>query len=977
MSATRPARTSRTTPGGAAELGDGAPDVDDLLTELATALQQVRQGRLSVRLPRRPGPAGDVVDQFNDLVAMAERQNRDLLRISRVVGREGRMTARLDEENYDGAWAAGARAVNTVIDDLEAPTAEIARVIEAVAEGDLSQHMALEIEGRPLRGEFRRIGRTVNTMVDQLSSFADEVTRVAREVGTDGRLGGQADVRGVAGTWRALTDSVNTMASNLTNQVRSISSAATAIAQGDLSRTITVNARGEVAELADTINELTATLRVFAHEVTRVAREVGTDGRLGGQAAVPDVAGTWKDLTDAVNLMAANLTDQVRGIAQVATAVARGDLSQKIAVDARGEILELKDTVNTMVDQLSSFADEVTRVAREVGIEGKLGGQAAVPNVSGTWRDLTENVNELAGNLTGQVRNIAQVTTAVARGDLSQKITVDARGEILELKNTVNTMVDQLSSFADEVTRVAREVGTEGKLGGQAQVEGVAGTWRDLTDNVNYMASNLTDQVRNIAQVTTAVALGDLSQKITVDARGEILELKNTVNTMVDQLSSFADEVTRVAREVGTEGKLGGQAEVKGVAGTWRDLTESVNQLAGNLTGQVRNIAQVTTAVALGDLSQKITVDARGEILELKDTVNTMVDQLSSFADEVTRVAREVGIEGKLGGQAEVQDVAGTWRDLTENVNQLASNLTGQVRNIAQVTTAVALGDLSQKITVDARGEILELKNTVNTMVDQLSSFADEVTRVAREVGTEGKLGGQAQVRGVSGTWRDLTENVNQLASTLTTQLRAISAVSTSVAAGDLTQQITVGAFGEVAELKDNINQMIAALRTTTTANAEQGWLDSHLARVSGLLQGQRDLGEVCQMLMDEVAPLVNAQVGAFFLAAERTGLADRGRQQRWVMAGGYATTPGDPPLSFGAGEGPGRAGRGHPAAGAGGARAGRLPADPLRGRIDLTARGGGAAGAVRGRVPRRDRARLGRAVLLAAPGVPRPAGDA
>ncbi len=527
-----------------------------------------------------------------------------------------------------------------------------------------------------------------------------------------------------------------------------------------------------------------------------------------------------------------------------------------------------------MVDQLSSFADEVTRVAREVGIEGKLGGQAAVPNVSGTWRDLTENVNELAGNLTGQVRNIAQVTTAVARGDLSQKITVDARGEILELKNTVNTMVDQLSSFADEVTRVAREVGTEGKLGGQAEVQGVAGTWRDLTDNVNYMASNLTGQVRNIAQVTTAVALGDLSQKITVDARGEILELKDTVNTMVDQLSSFADEVTRVAREVGTEGKLGGQAEVKGVAGTWRDLTESVNQLAGNLTGQVRNIAQVTTAVALGDLSQKITVDARGEILELKDTVNTMVDQLSSFADEVTRVAREVGIEGKLGGQAEVKGVAGTWRDLTENVNQLASNLTDQVRNIAQVTTAVARGDLSQKITVDARGEILELKNTVNTMVDQLSSFADEVTRVAREVGTEGKLGGQAQVRGVSGTWRDLTENVNQLASTLTTQLRAISAVSTSVASGDLTQQIRVAAFGEVAELKNNINQMIAALRTTTTENAEQGWLDSHLARVSGLLQGQRDLGEVCQMLMDEVAPLVNAQVGAFFLAAEPTGLA-------------------------------------------------------------------------------------------------------
>ena len=780
--------------------GPAAPEADDaLLTELAHALREVRLGRFDVLLPVRDGAAGQVVDEFNQLVAVQDRRNRDLLRISRVVGREGRMLERLNEESYDGDWAEGIRAVNALIDDLGQSAAETARVIEAVAEGDLSQHMALEIGGRPLRGEFLRIGRTVNTMVDQLSSFADEVTRVAREVGTDGRLGGQADVRGVSGTWRDLTDSVNTMASNLTDQVRSISSAATAIAQGDLSRKITVSARGEVAELADTINALTDTLRRFADEVTRVAREVGTDGRLGGQAAVPNVAGTWKDLTDAVNLMAANLTAQVRGIAQVAT--------------------------------------------------------------------------------------------AVATGDLTQKITVDARGEVLELASTVNTMVDQLSSFADEVTRVAREVGTAGRLGGQAQVRGVSGTWRDLTDNVNSMASNLTDQVRNIAQVATAVAQGDLSQKITVDARGEILELKSTVNTMVDQLSSFADEVTRVAREVGTEGNLGGQAQVRGVAGTWRDLTDNVNSMASNLTGQVRNIAQVTTAVARGDLSQKITVDARGEILELKDTVNTMVEQLRSFADEVTRVAREVGTDGRLGGQADVRGVSGTWRDLTENVNQLARNLTDQVRNIAQVTTAVARGDLSQKITVDARGEILELKDTVNTMVDQLSSFADEVTRVAREVGTEGTLGGQAEVQGVAGTWRDLTENVNQLASTLTTQLRAISAVSTAVASGDLSPQITVAARGEIADLKDTINQMIAALRTTTRANAEQGWLDSNLARIGELLQGQRDLGEVCAMIMEEVAPLVNAQVGAFFLADPPDAdpaVGGRRQPRRLVMCGGY-----------------------------------------------------------------------------------------
>src|SRR5206468_1671045 len=416
---------------------------------------------------------------------------------------------------------------------------------------------------------------------------------------------------------------------------------------------------------------------------------------------------------------------------------------KKISVDVKGEFRELKDTVNVMVDQLRSFASEVTRVAREVGSEGILGGQARVEGVSGTWKDLTDSVNFMARNLTGQVRNIAAVTTAVARGDLSKKITVDVKGEILELKDTINTMVDQLSSFASEVTRVAREVGTEGKLGGQADVRGVAGTWKDLTDNVNMMAGNLTAQVRNIAEVTTAIANGDLSRKITVDVKGEILEMKHTINTLVDRLSSFASEVTRVAREVGSEGKLGGQARVEGVAGTWKDLTDSVNSMAGNLTGQVRNIADVTTADARGDLSRKLPVDVKGEILELKDTINTMVDQLRSFAAEVTRVAREVGTEGKLGGQAEVKGGAGTWKDLTDSVNLMAGNLTSQVRNIADVTKAVAAGDLSRKITVDVKGEILELKNTINTMVDQLSSFASEVTRVAREVGTEGKLGGQ------------------------------------------------------------------------------------------------------------------------------------------------------------------------------------------------------------------------------------------
>ena len=655
---------------------------------------------------------------------------------------------------------------------------------------------------------------TINTMVDQLGSFADEVTRVAREVGTEGKLGGQATVKGVSGTWKDLTDNVNFMATNLTTQVRGIAKVVTAVADGNLNQKFTIEAKGEVAALADTINSMIDTLRVFAEQVTTVARQVGTEGKLGGQAEVPGVAGTWKALTDNVNGMAANLTDQVRNIADVTTAVAKGDLSRKITVDAKGEVLRLKNTINTMVDQLSSFAAEVTRVAKEVGTEGRLGGQAEVKGVSGTWRELTDNVNQLADNLTNQVRNIADVTTAVAKGDLTRTITVDARGEILELKNTINTMVDQLSAFADEVTRVAREVGTEGILGGEAKVPGVSGTWKALTDNVNFMANNLTTQVRNIAEVTTAVATGDLSKKITVAVKGEVLELKNTINTMVDQLSSFADEVTRVAREVGTDGRLGGQAQVKGVSGTWKDLTDNVNTLAGNLTDQVRNIADVTTAVANGDLSKKITVDARGEVLELKETINTMVDQLRSFAAEVTRVAKEVGTEGRLGGQANVEGVSGTWKDLTDNVNTLADNLTTQVRNIAEVTTAVATGDLSKKITVDVKGEILQLKNTINTMVDQLSSFADEVTRVAREVGTEGKLGGQAKVKGVSGTWKDLTDNVNQLADNLTNQVRNIAEVTTAVAKGELSKKITVDARGEILELKNTINTMVDQLST-------------------------------------------------------------------------------------------------------------------------------------------------------------------
>jgi HAMP domain-containing protein/CheY-like chemotaxis protein/signal transduction histidine kinase len=783
------------------------------LQRLLAGMRSMNSGDFSIRLTANGDPLmAEIIDAFNQLADKRSRFTDELVRVSQSVGREGNMRDRFNMGAVGGAWATSVDAVNALITDLGQPTHEVSRVIQAVAEGDLSQKVELEIQGKQVQGEFFRIGSTVNRMVDQLNAFAGEVTRVAREVGTEGKLGGQAQVQGVSGTWKDLTDSVNAMASNLTGQVRNIAVVTTAVANGDLSQKITVEAQGEVLELKNTINTMVDQLNAFASEVVRVAREVGTEGILGGQAQVPGVGGTWKDLTDNVNFMASNLTGQVRNIAVVTTAVANGDLSQKITVEAQGEVLELKDTINDMVEKLRIFADEVTRVAKEVGTEGVLGGQANVPGVAGTWKALTDNVNAMAGNLTSQVRNIADVTTAVAKGDLSRKITVDAKGEVLELKNTINTMVDQLNAFASEVTRVAKEVGTEGKLGGQAEVQGVAGTWRDLTETVNGLASNLTVQLRDVSAVATAIASGDLTRKITVEAQGEILQIKEVVNRMVDQLNAFAGEVIRVAREVGTEGILGGQANVPGVAGTWKSLTDNVNGMAGNLTNQVRNIADVTTAVAKGDLSRKITVEAKGEVLALKQTINTMVDQLSAFAGEVTRVAREVGTEGILGGQANVPGVAGTWKDLTDNVNGLASNLTNQVRNIALVTTAVANGDLSQKITVDVRGEVLELKDTINNMVEKLRIFADEVSRVAREVGTEGRLGGQASVPGVGGTWKDLTDNVNAMAGNLTVQVRNIADVTTAVARGDLSRKITVDVRGEILELKNTINTMVDQL---------------------------------------------------------------------------------------------------------------------------------------------------------------------
>ncbi|WP_179955979.1 MULTISPECIES: HAMP domain-containing protein [Antarcticibacterium] len=901
-----------------------ATNLTEQVREIARVTTAVADGDLSRKITEE-GKGGEVLGLSTTINRMVDSLNifaAEVTNVAREVGVEGKLGGQANVPNVAGTWKDLTVNVNTMASNLTAQVREIAGVATSVANGDLSKKISINV-----KGEIAELKDTINQMVDSLNIFSDEVTRVAREVGTEGKLGGQAEVPDVAGTWKDLTDNVNTMASNLTNQVREIASVTTAVAQGDLSQKITEEGKGgEVLILSNTINSMVDSLTLFAAEVTRVAREVGTEGKLGGQATVPSAAGTWKDLTDNVNIMVSNVTTQVREIANVATAVADGDLSQKISIDVKGEIAELKDTINQMVDSLNIFSDEVTRVAREVGTEGILGGQAKVPDVAGTWKDLTDNVNYMASNLTTQVREIANVATAVAKGDLAQKIAIEAKGEIAELKETINTMVDSLNIFSDEVTRVAREVGTEGILGGQAEVPNVGGAWLELTENVNTMASNLTTQVREIASVTKAVANGDLSKKISEEEKGgEVLELSTIINTMVDSLNILSNEVTRVAREVGTEGMLGGQAEVPDVAGAWLDLTRNVNTMASNLTSQVREIANVATAVANGDLSQKISIDVKGEIAELKDTINQMVDSLNVFAAEVTRVAREVGTEGKLGGQAEVPNVAGTWKGLTDNVNTMASNLTTQVREIASVTTAVAHGDLSQKISEQGKGgEVLELSTTINIMVDALNIFADEVTNVAREVGTEGILGGQAEVPNVAGSWKDLTDNVNQMASNLTSQVRDIAGVSTALARGDFSRKIDVEVKGEVQELKNNINAMVDSFTTIVKAantiaegnfaiemplrseadqlgialntmtenlkriseeNENEAWIKTGQAGLNDRMRGEQDLLTLSKNIISYLTKYLGGQVGVIYLAEKHKD------KKQLRMTGSYAFT--------------------------------------------------------------------------------------
>ncbi|KAG0141877.1 hypothetical protein CROQUDRAFT_673888 [Cronartium quercuum f. sp. fusiforme G11] len=600
--------------------------------------------------------------------------------------------------------------------------------------------------------------------------------------------------------------------------IKAIAKVCRALRNGDLNQMIIEDvATPDLENLKTDVNSLVRRLRRFTTQVFKVCSDVGQKGLLGKQADLEESSGIWRKMLVDVNSLASNLSAQVRDISEVTTAVAKGDFSRKIEVQAEGEILRAK----TMVDQLNSFATEVARIAQMVGTDGILDQQITVDGVEGVWKDLTDSVNSMASNLTLQVRSISAVTSAIARGDLSQQIEVEAKGEMADLKKTVNSMVDTLKVILEQVGRVAREVGVEGVLGGQANIPNVEGAWYDLSHSVNQMANNLTSQcVRQIASVTRAVAEGDLSQEVTVQARGEVAALASTVNGMVAFLRVFAAEVTRVALLTGTEGVLGGKAEVANVSGEWKTLVDRVNTMAKNLTDQVREIARVTTAVADGDLTSYITVDARGEVGQLRDTVNAMVRFLQDFNSEVTRVALEVGTAGKLGGSARVKNARGEWHNLVTGLNRMVDRVTGQVRAISASTTAVAKGDLSQRVEIDAEGEILQLAQTINAMLERLNMFSTEVIRIAREI-ADGNLNVRAEVEAVEGVFLHIISEVNKMSGTLSSQVGTFQAITDAAAAGDFSKMANIAVKGDIRALQSNINTMVTKLRTAFESNVK------------------------------------------------------------------------------------------------------------------------------------------------------------
>jgi methyl-accepting chemotaxis protein len=769
------------------------------LRRLLETMDAFNTGDFTIRLPKeRYDIYGELADSYNKMAEMAGGVTKEMSRVAKVAGTEGKLTERASVPGVVGGWKDAVDALNGLIDAIATSTLEIERILDNISRGNLTEQFAV-----PVAGDFKVMSDTVNRTVDSFNLIGSEVARVAKEVGVEGNLGTQGEVPGVAGAWKELTDNVNALAANVTNQMRDIAKVSTAIANGDLTQKITVEVKGEIQQLKENINGMVDRLNLIGSEVARVAREVGVEGNLGTQGEVPGVAGAWKELTDNVNALAANVTNQVRDIAKVSTAIANGDLTQKITVEVKGEIQQLKENINGMVDRLNLIGSEVARVAREVGVEGNLGTQGEVPGVAGAWKELTDNVNALAANVTNQVRDIAKVATALANGDLTQKITLEVKGEIQQLKETINSMVDKVNLIGSEVSRVTREVGVEGKLGAQGAVPGIAGTWKELTDNVNMLSANLKNQVGDIAKVATALANGDLTQKVTVDAKGEIQQLKETINSMVDKVNLIGSEVSRVTREVGVEGKLGAQGEVPGIAGTWKELTDNVNMLSANLRDQVRDIAKVANALANGDLTQKVTVDAKGDIQQLKETINSMVDKVNLIGSEVSRVTREVGVEGKLGAQGEVPGIAGTWKELTDNLNTQSANLKNQVGDIAKVATALANGDLTQKITVDAKGDILQLKDTINSMVDRLNVLVARVRDSANTVASS--------AQGIAATGTEMSTSTTQVAASVEQIAKgAQDQAEKTDSASKAVEQISKAAI-EVAERGDEVNRAASA----------------------------------------------------------------------------------------------------------------------------------------------------------------------
>ncbi len=832
----------------------------DTLEAVGANLVALGQGDFGGRLDAAPrGGLRKLTVSINRFFDDMGRSVDELVGFSQALTSEGRLGRPLRLSTSGGKWNELRNALSSMSASLAEHHRELRSVLRAAASGDASQRSR-----SPMVGDLADLQKDANDLVEAVARIGSGLLS-AHDRLREGR--GVEESFGLdrsSGLWRELEMSVVSVSRDIESHFTGAVDALRALAQGDFSAQIPGEAGGQFAELRAAYAAAVASLALLSAELDRVCAEFAGEGNLEARAEGERLSGEYSKIATGVNRMASVAANQMREVGRVVQALMAGSTSAKSQVEAHGEMLQLQAALNSLVDWLGNLFREVAQLAVNLR-EGRLGRKVEVVGASGEYRDLVDAVNSMSSTLTQQLRSFAVVASASARGDLTQRVRAEARGEVFELKETMNAMLDQLSVVATEVTRVAWEVGTEGKLGVEASAEGARGTWRDLTEAVNVMASNLTGQVRDIAAATLAVARGDLNRKVSVNARGELLELKQTVNAMIDQLGTLAEQVTRLTRDVSIEGKLGGQARLPGAHGVWKELADSVNLMVSSFTLQVRSISAVTTAVARGDLSRRVTAEVQGEPLALKESINQMVDQVNRFALEVTRVAREVGTDGKLGGQAALSGAQGLWADLTTSVNEMARNLSAQVRGIARVVTGVARGDLSMRLQLDARGEIATLVETINDMIGTLSTFTAQVGGVARDVGVEGRLGGQAEVPGAAGVWRVLTENVNQLAANLTRQVRSMTEVATAVTEGDLSRTIDVEARGEVAQLTEDVNRMIRELEVSKTRNQEQNWLKTELARFTRSFQGQEEVAVLTRQLLVDMADSLGVGYGAFY----------------------------------------------------------------------------------------------------------------